>query len=113
MKYTLLNLVLYNCSSLQSRPFPSICKGFSLSAPVGGTVGTDFLESRVERSRIDPKFQGHPENGAFGTVSSFSETRRNRKWQDQASEGLGTLAMVLVAQTCCTGKSLCSDALSW
>jgi len=90
-----------------------MCKGSSLSAPVGGTVGTDFLESRADRSRIVPKFQGHPENGAFETVTSFSETRRNRKWPDQAREGLGTLAMILVAQTCCTGKAMCADALSW
>jgi hypothetical protein len=80
---------------------------------LGGTVGTNYLESRVERSTIVPKFQGHPENGAFETVTSFPERRRNRKWPDQASEGLGTLAMILVAQTCCTGKDMCADALSW
>jgi hypothetical protein len=80
----MLTHVIRRCSCLQSCPFPSICKGSSLSASFGGTTGTDFLESRVERSRIVPKFQGHPANGAFGIVTSFSETKRNRKWPDQA-----------------------------
>ena len=108
----MLTVVIDHCSSLQSCPFPSTFKGSSLSALVGGTVGTDFLESRVERSRTVLKFQGHSENGTFGIVTSFSETRRNCKWPDQTSEGMGTLAMILVAQTCCTGKALCADALS-
>jgi len=48
-------------------------------------------------------------------VTSFSETTRNRKWPDQASEGLGNLAKLaalanLCAPTFCHGEFTVSSS---
>jgi hypothetical protein len=56
MKYT-LTFGITHCCPLQSIPLLSLCKGSSISATAGSTVGTDFLESRVGQSVIVPEFQ--------------------------------------------------------
>jgi hypothetical protein len=84
-KYT-LTFGITRCCSLQSVPLPSLCNGFSVSATAGSTAVTDFLESRVGRSVIVPKFQWHPGNDALLASILFSEKRRNHKGQNQGSK---------------------------
>jgi hypothetical protein len=49
-----------------------VCKASSVSATVGSTTGTDFLELQVGWSAMFPEYQGHPGNDPHIVVISLS-----------------------------------------
>jgi hypothetical protein len=94
----------------RSNPLASWCKWYSVSATVGSTAGTDILELRVGRSVVVPETfrKGH----SFSSTS-FSETRRSHKGQNQRARGWGTAAMFLAAEDSCADKAVCAITLAW
>jgi hypothetical protein len=75
MKYT-FTFVVGHCCPRQIEFMPQ------LEAPLELT----FLKLHVGQSVIVPEQQGHPAHDALIAVTSFSETRRNHMWQNQASK---------------------------